>query len=89
MHLNDNLVRSYYNTLKALGFEHGGNGITLDNFNNHFCLVFKLTADYHIEDNTIRPELTGAAGSRAEVLQSNNKTNSSHFDGREEVHRSH
>ena len=60
LHLNDNLVRSYYNTLKALGFEHGGNGITLDNFNNHFCLVFKLTADYHIEDNTIRPELTGA-----------------------------
>ena len=60
MHLNDNLVRSYYNTLKALGFEHGGNGITLDNFGHHFCLVFKLTADYHIEDNTIRPELTGA-----------------------------
>ena len=53
-------VRFYYNTLKALGFEHGGNGITLDIFNNHFALVFELTADYHIEDNTIRPELTGA-----------------------------
>ena len=60
LHLNDNLVRSYYQSLKALGFEHGGNGITLGNFENHFCLVFKLTADYHIEDNTIRPELTGA-----------------------------
>ena len=60
LHLNDNLVRSYYQSLKALGFEHGGNGITLGNFENHFCLVFKLTVDYHIEDNTIRPELTGA-----------------------------
>ena len=60
MHLNDNLIRSYYTTLKALGFEHGGNGITLENFRDYFCLVFKLTADYHIEDNTIRPELTGA-----------------------------
>ena len=53
MHLNDNLIRSSYTTLKALGFEHGGNGITLENFPDHFCLVFKLTTDYHIEDNTI------------------------------------
>ena len=60
LHLNDNVVRSYYQSLKALGFEHGGNGITHGNFEKHFCLVFKLTADYHIEDNTIRPELTGA-----------------------------
>ena len=60
MHLNDNLIRSHYTTPKASGFEHGGNGITLENFRDHFCLVFKLTADYHIEDNTIRPELTGA-----------------------------
>ena len=60
LHLNDNLVRSYYQSLKALGFENGGNGITLGNFENHFCLFFKLTADYHIEDNIIRPELTGA-----------------------------
>ena len=60
MHLNDNLIRSYYTTLKALGFEHGGNGINLENFPDHFCLVFKFTADYHIEDKTIRPELNGA-----------------------------
>ena len=60
LHRNDNLVRSYYQSLKALGFEHGGIGITLGNFENHFCLVFKLTVDYHIEDNTIHPELTGA-----------------------------
>ena len=59
-HLNDNLVRFFHQSLKALGFEHGGNGITLGIFENHFCLLFKLTADYHIEDNAIRPELTGA-----------------------------
>ena len=32
-----------------LGFleriKHGGNGTTLDNFGDQFCLVFKLTAD--------------------------------------------
>ena len=32
LYLNDNLVRSYYQSLKALGFEHGGNGIALGNF---------------------------------------------------------
>ena len=60
LHLNENLVRSHYQSLKPLRFEHSGNGIKLGNFEIHFCLVFKLTADYHIEDNTIRPELTGA-----------------------------
>ena len=60
LHLNDNLVRSYCQSLKALRFEHVGNEITLGIFENHFCLVFKLTADYHMEDNTNRSELTGA-----------------------------
>ena len=32
LHLNDNLARSYYQSLKDLGFEHGGNRITLGNF---------------------------------------------------------
>lgn len=53
-------VRAYMNTMRALGFEHGGNGITLDQFNNHFCPVFQLAADLHLDDDTIRPELTGA-----------------------------
>ena len=60
LHLNHNLVRSYYQSLKALGFDHGGVRVTLGDFENHSCLVLKLTADYHIEDNTFRPELTGA-----------------------------
>ena len=60
LNMNDNLVRAYYTTLKAIGFEHGGNGISLHDFRNHFCLCFQLTADLRIKDNTIRPELTGA-----------------------------
>ena len=39
---------------------HSGNGITLDEFDDHFTPVFRLTADLSIDDNTIRPELTGA-----------------------------
>ena len=71
MHLNDNLIRSYYTTLKALGSENGGIGIPSENFPDHFCLVFKLTADYHFEDNTIRPELTGARlWARTHIFQS-------------------
>ena len=58
--LNDNLVRSYYTTLRALGFKHGGKGISLENFENNLCLVFKLRAAYHIVNNTMCPEITGA-----------------------------
>ena len=46
--------------MRALGFDHGGNSITLDNFSHHFCPVFNLNADLHLDDGTIRPELTGA-----------------------------
>ena len=52
-------VRAYYTTLRNIGLEHGANGITLEQFEHHFCLVFQLTADLQIDDNTIRPELTG------------------------------
>lgn len=53
-------VRIYASTMRALGFDHGGNSITLDNFSHHFCPVFNLNADLHLDDGTIRPELTGA-----------------------------
>ena len=40
-----NDLRLYYNTITALGFERGGNGITLEEYRaNHFDLVFDLTA---------------------------------------------
>ena len=53
-------VRLYHTTMTALGHSVGGNGITLENFANHFALVFNLTADSNLRDSTIRPELTGA-----------------------------
>ena len=34
--------------------------VSLSTLSKNFCLVFRLTADYHINDNTIRPELTAA-----------------------------
>ena len=53
-------VRAFFSTMKALGMSMGGSGITLENFANHFALVFALTADLNLRDSTIRPELTGA-----------------------------
>ena len=52
-------VRSYSNTISALGVEHFGNGITLDDFQDHYIHVFRLTADIRTNDDTLRPELTG------------------------------
>ena len=46
--------------MKALSFEHSGNGIFVEDFEHHFCLAFQLTADLLIDDGTIRQELTGA-----------------------------
>ena len=53
-------IRAYFTSMKALGFEHSGNGVILNDFEHHFCLAFQLTADLLIDDGTIRPELTGA-----------------------------
>ena len=53
-------VRLYHTTMTALGHSVGGNGITLENFVNHFGLVFNLTTDSILRDSTIRPEITGA-----------------------------
>ena len=58
--ISKSLVRLYHTTMTALGHSVGGNGITLENFANHFALVFNLTADSNLRDSTIRPELTGA-----------------------------
>ena len=59
--ISKNCVSLYYTTMKILGHSVGGNGITLENFANHFALVFNLTGDSNLRDNTIRPELTGAS----------------------------
>jgi hypothetical protein len=55
----ENNTRAYYNTIKALHAQHSGNGIKLSEFDDHFILVFVLTADLEARDDTTRPELTG------------------------------
>ena len=46
--------------MKDLGSSVGGNEITLENFANHFALIFNPAADSNLRDSKIRPELTGA-----------------------------
>ena len=46
--------------MKALGFDHRGNGVILEDLEHNFCLAFQLTADLLSDDGTTRPELTGA-----------------------------
>ena len=53
-------VRLYHTTMKDLGSSVGGNEITLENFANHFALMFNPAADSNSRDSKIRPELTGA-----------------------------
>ena len=53
-------IGAYVTTMKPLGFEHGGNGFNLDDFEHPLCLAFQLTADLLVDDGTTRPELTGA-----------------------------
>jgi hypothetical protein len=55
----ENNTRAYFNTIKALHAQHSGNGVKLDDYANHFILVFVLTADLEARDDTTRPELTG------------------------------
>ena len=55
-------TRLFYNTICALGFTKGGNGIELSDFEgNHHFLVFDLTSSRQAgKAFTIFPELTGA-----------------------------
>ena len=58
-----NDTRLFYTTITALGFERGGNGITLEDYqDNHFYLVFDLTTTTREASKslTLFPELTGA-----------------------------
>ena len=55
-----NNTRLYHNTLTALGFKNGGNGIELDDFDDHFMLTFDLTSSQEASKSlTLFPELTG------------------------------
>ena len=56
-----NNTRLYHNTLTALGFKNGGNGIELDDCDDHFMLTFDLTSSQEASKSlTLFPELTGA-----------------------------
>ena len=54
--------RIYFSTLEALDFlDKGGHGITLDNYPNHFTLVFDLTSTQEASHDFIHPELTNCS----------------------------
>ena len=55
-------TRLFYNTICALGFTKGGNGIEMNDFEeNHYFLVFDLTSSREASKAfTLFPELTGA-----------------------------
>ena len=57
-----NDTRLFYNVITALGFERGGNGVALEDYqDNHFYLVFDLTSTTEASKSlTLFPELTGA-----------------------------
>ena len=67
-----NDTRLFYKTITALGFERGGNGITLEDYqDNHFYLVFDLTSTREASKSlTLFPELT-AAGKTLKLSFSN------------------
>ena len=54
--------RIYFNTLEALDFlDKGGQGITLDNYCNHFILAFDLTSTQEASHDFIHPDLTNCS----------------------------
>ena len=54
--------RIFFNTLEALDFiDKGGDGITLDNYPNHFILAFDLTSTQEASHDFIHPELTNCS----------------------------
>ena len=57
-----NDTRLFYNTIIAVGFERGGNGTNLEEYqDNHFYLVFDLSSTREASKNlTLILELTGA-----------------------------
>ena len=54
-----NNSRLYHNTLTALGFKNGGNGIELDDFDDHYMLTFDLTSSQEASKSlTLFPEMS-------------------------------
>ena len=53
--------RAYYKTHQALAFGHSSHSIPLDQFENHFVLVFDLTSTEEASHDFIHPELTNCS----------------------------
>ena len=51
----------YYNSMSALVYVENGHGIPLNEFSNHFIMVFNLTITLEATHNFIHPELTNSS----------------------------
>ena len=60
-------VRPYYHTLTSLNFLQDGPGIPLSDYDNHFIMVFDLTATQQSDTEIYYPEVVGA-GIRLELF---------------------
>ena len=53
--------RAYYKSLQALAFGHSSHNIPLNQFDNHFVLVFDLTSTEEASHDFVHPELTNCS----------------------------
>jgi len=53
-------VQLYYNTLKALHFQHDGPDVDLEDYKDHFVMVFDLTSTQQSNNEVYYPELTAS-----------------------------
>ena len=60
MSTNDN-KRAYFNSLGSLAYIDNGHGIPLNQFENHFVLVFDLTSTQEASHDFLHPELTNTS----------------------------
>ena len=53
--------RVYFNTIGSLAYIENGHGIPLDDYENHFVMVFDLTSTQEASHDFLHPELTNAS----------------------------
>ena len=56
-----NIKRLYFNTLSDLAYVDDGHGISLEDYPNHFVMVFDLTSTQQASHDFIHPELTNSS----------------------------
>ncbi len=62
----ENNVQSYFTTIKSLNFKRDGPGIPLQDYDDHYFLVFDLTSTLEADSELYYPELVGS-GIRLEL----------------------